>query len=122
LLYNATLSTKKSGEETNDIAYGLTSHSPLIANAEQVLKFNRIHLGVVSHHYLLDWNWHEDRCTISTGHGSENITCLRRFAAGLIEAISKDSASGTIVKLARNERRVFDYLRINVICGNIVHL
>jgi predicted transposase YbfD/YdcC len=103
---------KKSGEETHEIAYGLTSHSPISANAEQVLKFNRDHWGVESHHYLLDWNWHEDRCTISKGHGPENITCLRRFAAGLIKSISKDSVSSTIKKLARNVRRVFDYLRM----------
>jgi hypothetical protein len=37
---------KKSGHETNEIAYGLTSHSPLSANAEQVLKFNRGHWGL----------------------------------------------------------------------------
>ena len=65
---------KKSGKETNDITYGLTSHSPMSANAEQILKFNRDHWGVESHHYLLDWNWHEDRCTIRKGHGPENIT------------------------------------------------
>jgi predicted transposase YbfD/YdcC len=103
---------KKSGKETNDIAYGLTSHSPMSANAEQVLKFNRGHWGVESHHYLLDWNWNEDRCTIRKGHGPENINCLRRFAAGLIKSISKDSVSATIEKLARNVRRVFDYLRM----------
>jgi predicted transposase YbfD/YdcC len=103
---------KKSGKETNDIAYGLTSQSPMSANAEQVLKFNRDHWGVESHHYLLDWNWHEDRCTIRKGHGPENITCLRRFAAGLIKAISKDSVASTIEKLALNVRRVFDYLRM----------
>jgi predicted transposase YbfD/YdcC len=103
---------KKSGEETNEIAYGLTSHSPLSANAEQVLKFNRDHWGVESHHFILDWNWNEDRCTLRTGHGPENITCLRRFATGLIKSISKDSVSFTIEKLARNVRRVFDYLRM----------
>jgi predicted transposase YbfD/YdcC len=103
---------KKSGKETNDIAYGLTSHSPMSANAEQVLKFNRDHWGVESHHYLLDWNWNEDRCTIRKGHGPENITCLRRFATGLIKSISKDSVASTIEKLARNVRRVFDYLRM----------
>ena len=48
---------KKSGKETHDIAYGLTSHSPMSANAEQVLRFNRDHWRVESHHYLLDWNW-----------------------------------------------------------------
>jgi len=103
---------KKSGEETNEIAYGLTSHSPMSANAEQVLKFNRDHWGVESHHYVLDWNWNEDRCTICKGHGPENITCLRRFATGLIKSISKDSVSATIKKLVRNVRRVFDYLRM----------
>jgi len=41
---------KKSGKETNEIAYGLTSHSPMSANAEQILKFNRGHWGVESHH------------------------------------------------------------------------
>ena len=103
---------KKSGEETKEIAYGLTSHSPMSANAEQLLKFNRGHWGVESHHYLLDWNWNEDRCTIRKGHGPENITCLRRFATGLIKSISKDSVAATIEKLARNVRRVFDYLRM----------
>ena len=103
---------KKSGEETNEIAYGLTSHSPVSANAEQVLKFNRDHWGVESHHFILDWNWNEDRCIIRTGHGPENITCLRRFATGLIKSISKDSVSSTIKKLARNVRRVFVYLRM----------
>jgi len=103
---------KKSGHETSEIVYGLTSHSPLSANAEQVLKFNRDHWGVESHHYMLDWNWNEDRCLIRKGHGPENITCLRRFATGLIKSISKDSVASTIKKLARNVRRVFDYLRM----------
>jgi hypothetical protein len=43
---------------------------------------------------------------------SENITSLRRFAAGLILSISKDSVAATIEKLARNVRQVFDYLRM----------
>lgn len=103
---------KKSGKETHEMAYGLTSHSPMSANAEQVLKFNRGHWGVESHHYILDWNWDEDRCTIRTGHGPENITCLRRFATGLIKSISKDSVTATIEKLKRNVRLVFDYLRM----------
>jgi len=101
---------KKTGKESKEIAYGLTSHSPASADAERVLKFNREHWGVESHHYILDWNWNEDRCTISAGHGPENITCLRRFATGLIKSISKDSVSSITKKLARNVRRVFDYL------------
>jgi len=61
---------------------------------------------------MLDWNWNEDRCTIRTGHGPENITRLRRFATGLIKSISKDDVASTIRKLARNVRLVFDYLKM----------
>ncbi len=103
---------KKTGKETLEMAYGLTSHTTSTANAEQILQFNRNHWGVESHHYLLDWNWHEDRCTIRTQHGPENITRLRRFAIGLIKATSKDSVASTIRKLAGNVRLVFDYLRM----------
>jgi len=103
---------KKTGKESNEIAYGLTSHLPESADAKRILKFNRKHWGVESHHYILDWNWNEDRCSISKKHGPENITCLRRFAAGLIKAIGSDSVASVIRKLARNVRMVFDYLRM----------
>ena len=104
---------KKTGKESKEMAYGITSHSPDSANAERILKYNREHWGVESHHYILDQNWKEDRCTISAGHGPENITCLRRFAIGLIKSINtKDSVSSITEKLARNVRRVFDYLRM----------
>ncbi len=103
---------KKTGKQSHEIAYGLTSHLPESADAERILKFNRQHWGVESHHYILDWNWNEDRCNISRKHGPENITCLRRFATGLIKAIGKDSVASVIRKLARNVRMVFDYLRM----------
>ncbi len=103
---------KKSGKQSNEMAYGLTSHLPESADAERILKFNRQHWGVESHHYILDWNWNEDRCNISKKHGPENLTCLRRFATGLIQAIGSDSVASVIRKLARNVRMVFDYLRM----------
>jgi len=103
---------KTTGKESLEMAYGLTSHSPMSADAQQVLEYNRGHWGVESHHYILDWNWNEDRCTIRTGHGPANITRMRRFATSLIKAISKDTVASTIQKLARNVRLVFDYLRM----------
>ncbi len=30
-------------------------------------------------HYMIDWNYDEDRSRIRTGYGPENITRLRRF-------------------------------------------
>ena len=61
---------------------------------------------------MLDWNWDEDRGTIRTGHGPENITALRRFAIGILKARSQDTVSATIQRLARNTRLLFDYLRM----------
>ncbi len=103
---------KKTGEVSTEIVYGLTDHTPDSADAARLLAFNRNHWCVEAHHYILDWNWDEDRCTLRTGHGPENITRLRRFATGLIKSKSRDSVSATIAKLARNVRRVFDYLRM----------
>jgi predicted transposase YbfD/YdcC len=103
---------KKTGETSTELVYGLTDHSPQSADPVRLLAFNRDHWGVEAHHYILDWNWDEDRCTIRTGHGPENITRLRRFATGLIKSKSTDSVAATIAKLARNVRRVFDYMRM----------
>jgi predicted transposase YbfD/YdcC len=36
-------------------------------------------------HYIIDWNYDEDRSRIRTGHGPENITRLRRFAISIIK-------------------------------------
>ena len=103
---------KKTGKVSHETVYGLTSHTPDSADAARLLAFNRNHWGIESHHYILDWNWDEDRCTLRTGHGPENITRLRRFASGLIKAKSRHSVAATIRKLARNVRHVFDYLRM----------
>lgn len=103
---------KKTGKASTETVYGVTSHTPESADAARVLAFNRSHWGVEAHHYLLDWNWDEDRCTLRTGHGPANITRLRRLAIGLIKSKSRDSVAATISKLARNVRYVFDYLRM----------
>jgi len=101
---------KKTAKSSSELVYGLTDHTPQTASPARLLAFNRDHWRVEAHHYILDWNWHEDRCTPRTGHGPENITRLRRFAIGLIKFKSNDSVSATIDKLARSVRRVFDYL------------
>ena len=103
---------KKTGKVSNEIVYGVTSHTPRTADPARLLAFNRRHWHVESHHYILDWNWDEDRCTLRTGHGPQNITRLRRFATGLIKTKSHDSVAATIQRLSRNVRTVFDYLRM----------
>jgi predicted transposase YbfD/YdcC len=102
---------KKSGKTSTETVFGLTSHTPPTANAALLLCFNRGHWSIENGcHYVLDWNWDEDRCTLRKGHGPENLTALRRFAIGVIKSKTKDSVASTIQRLARNVRLVFDYL------------
>jgi hypothetical protein len=104
---------KKTGKRSCETAYGLTSRPPDQATPQQVLQVNRGHWSIEdSCHYILDWNYDEDRCRIRTGYGPENITRLRRFAIGLIKSKGVYSVAQTMRQLNRNTRLVFDYLRM----------
>jgi hypothetical protein len=104
---------KKSGQYSCDIAYGITSRPPDQANPERVLTTNRGHWSIEnSCHYIIDWNFDEDRSRIRTGHGPENITRLRRFGISVIKAKGVRSVSQKMRQLTRNVRLVFDYLRM----------
>jgi predicted transposase YbfD/YdcC len=104
---------KKSGEYSHDIAYGITSRTPNESDPQKVLKINRGHWSIEnSCHYVLDWNFDEDRSRIRTGYGPENISRLRRFAIGLIKSKGVNNVAQKMRELTRNVRLVFDYLKM----------
>jgi predicted transposase YbfD/YdcC len=104
---------KKTGKRSCEIAFGITSRPPEQADPQKVLETNRGHWSIEnSCHYIIDWNYDEDRSRIRTGHGPENVTRLRRFAIGLIKSKGVRSVSQKIQQLNRNVRLVFDYLRM----------
>jgi len=105
---------KKTGEHTREIALGITSRSPQEASPERVLAVNRGHWSIESVHYIIDWNYDEDRSRIRTGFGPENITRLRRFAVGVLKSFQKptQSIAELMRKLCFHTRLVFDYLRM----------
>ncbi len=105
---------KKTGATSREIAYGLTSRTPEQANPQRVLQVNRGHWTIEnSCHYILDWNYDEDRSRIRTGYGPENITRLRRFAIGVIKSQGGRSVAQKMRQLTRHVRLVFDYLRMS---------
>jgi len=105
---------KKTGKSSTELAYGITSRPPEQASAQQVLATNRGHWCIEnSCHYIIDWNFDEDRSRIRTGHGPENTTRLRRFAVGIIKSKGVDSVAEKMRQLHRNTRLVFDYLRMS---------
>ena len=76
---------------------------------------NRKHWTIENRcHYVIDWNFDEDRSRIRTGFGPENVTRLRRFAVGVLTLFSdgKTSLTQKMAKLNRNTRLLFDYLRM----------
>ena len=104
---------KKSGEYSHDIAYGIASRTPQQPDAQRVLSTNRGHWTIEnSCHYILDWNFDEDRSRIRTGHSPENISRLRRFAIGVIKSKGVRSVAQKMREFTRNVRLVFDYLRM----------
>ena len=104
---------KKTAKPTRDIAYGITSRPPPQADARRLLEINRGHWSIEnSCHYILDWNYDEDRCRIRTGYGPENVTRLRRFAISVIKSKGAQSVAQKMRQLNKNTRLVFDYLRM----------
>lgn len=104
---------KKTGKHSREIAYGITSRTPEQADPRRVLATNRGHWSIEnSCHYIIDWNYDEDRSRIRTGNGPENITRLRRFAISIIKLKGARSVAQEMRQLSRNVRLVLDYLRM----------
>jgi predicted transposase YbfD/YdcC len=104
---------KRTGQYSSEIAYGITSRTPEQVNPQRVLAINRGHWSIEnSCHYIIDWNYDEDRSRIRTGYGPENITRLRRFAVSVIKSKHVTSVAQKMRQLTRNVRLVFDYLRM----------
>jgi predicted transposase YbfD/YdcC len=104
---------KKTGEYSLEIAYGLPSRPPQQAHPQRLLQVNRGQWSIENRcHYILDWNFDEDRSRIRTGHGPENITRLRRFAIGVIKSRGARSVAQKMRQLTRHVRLLFDYLRM----------
>lgn len=105
---------KKTGKTSREIALGITRRTPEETSPERLLAINRGHWSIEATHYLIDWNYDEDRCRIRSGFGPENITRLRRFAIGVLKQFQKPGQS--IASMMRDlcflSRPVFDYLRM----------
>ncbi len=104
---------KKTKKTSCELIYGITSQKNIEAKPVDILRSNRAHWCIEnSCHYILDWNYNEDRCRIRTQYGPENITRIRRFAIGVIKAISLKGVAETMRDLTMNVRLVFDYLKM----------
>ena len=103
--------TKKTGALSREFAYGITSRPAAEASPQRLLQINRGHWVIENRcHYVIDWNFDEDRSRIRSGHGPENVSRLRRFAVALIQSKPGRKVAATLRRINRNVRTVFDYL------------
>lgn len=105
---------KKTGKQTCEVVTGLTSRSREEASPARVLAVNRRHWAIEALHYIIDWNYDEDRSRIRTGFGPENVTLLRRFAVGVLKSFQQkgQSIAEMMRKCSFRARVVLDYLRM----------
>ncbi|MBF0139344.1 MAG: hypothetical protein HQL74_03580 [Magnetococcales bacterium] len=97
--------------ESDNLPSRVTSCSPEQADARRILATNRGHWAIENCcHYVIDWNFDEDRSRIRTGHGPVNVTRLRRFAIGVIKNKGVSNVAQKMRQLNRRVRLVFDYL------------
>ncbi|TAL92127.1 MAG: ISAs1 family transposase [Rhodanobacter sp.] len=60
---------KKSGASSRETVVSITRRTSQQMTAQQLLAINRGHWSIESVHYIIDWNYDEDRGRIRTGHG-----------------------------------------------------
>jgi predicted transposase YbfD/YdcC len=104
---------KKTGKFSSDIVYGITSRSSEEASPKMIQNTVRKHWTIENGcHYILDWNYDEDRCRIRKGYGPENVARLRKFAIGLIKSKKACNVAQKMRELFMNKRAVLDYLKM----------
>lgn len=103
----------KNGKELKVKAFGLTSKTPDMASPEDVLQDNRGHWSIENKcHYIIDWNYDEDRSRIAKGYGPENMTRIRRFAVGLFKSKGVKNVAQKMRQLLMSPRTVLDYMKM----------
>jgi predicted transposase YbfD/YdcC len=104
---------KKTSKVSHEKVYGITNRTAEEVSPEKILNVVRGHWTIENGcHYILDWNFDEDRCRISKGHGPENVARLRRFAIGLIKSKTVYSVSHKMRKFNKKTRAVLDCLKM----------
>ena len=73
------------GKESTEVAYGITSCSPEMASAEQVLRWTRHYWGIENGlHYRRDVTLREDQTRMTKGNAGQIMACINNLVIGLL--------------------------------------
>lgn len=77
----------KTGEQTEEIVYGVTSLTPQKANPQRLLKLNRGHWSIENRlHYVRDVTFDEDRHQLRKGNAPRVMASLRNFTISILRS------------------------------------
>lgn len=89
------------GKESTEVAYGITSCSPEMASAEQVLRWTRHYWGIENGlHYRRDVTLREDATRISQPALAKSMAAINNFVVGLSQKLGYSNLASA--------RRTFD--------------
>jgi len=82
--------------ESRELAYGLTSLTPVKASPSRILGFARGHWSIENRlHWVRDVDFDEDRSRVRKGAGAQVMAAFRNMAIGLLRlAGAKNIAAG----------------------------
>lgn len=82
------------GETELEVVYGLTSLSPVAADAQRLLEYTRGHWGIENGlHYIRDETLGEDRCRVRRGQAARVLASFRNVAVYLLKGTNHRSVA-----------------------------
>jgi len=106
-------STLRSGDQTEEVAYGITSVPRPMANAAQLLAWDRGHWTIENRaHYVRDVTFGEDASQIQEGNAPQCLAALRNAVISLLRSFGVTNIAAALRKNAYQVDHVFTMLGI----------
>ena len=91
----------RTGKESTEVIYGITSCAPKMASAEQMLQWTRLYWGIENGlHYRRDVTLHEDATRTSEPALAKTVAAINNFVVGLSQKLGYSNLASA--------RRIFD--------------
>ncbi len=101
LCIKRTVTNKKSGKCTRDVAYAVTSLSAERATPDQLLQVWREHWSIENKlHWVRDVTFDEDRQQLREGHAHQVLAALRNTAIGLLRLLGETNIASACRRFA----------------------
>lgn len=103
----------KSGKETREVVYGVTSLSPQQADPKRLLGLNRGHWAIENRsHYVRDVTFDEDRSQIRTKNAPRVMASIRNLVISVLRLLGATNIAGALRTMAGKPHLTLAALRL----------